>query len=209
MKISGSILSMKNRTRDKVLLFEQSGVDMTHLDIMDGIFVNHKSLPIEEVKEIINDFTYDVHLMVEDVKKYIDEFKDIKPNNITFHYEVGKTEYYIDYLRKLNIKVGLAINPSTEPDEILKYLPLVDIVLIMSVNPGLGGQEFMINTFDKLEYLYNYRTEKNLKYQIEVDGGINIKNIYMLSEMADIVVVGSYITNSYYKDNVDKLKTFL
>ena len=208
MKISGSILSMRNKTREKVLLFEQSGIDMTHLDVMDGIFVDHVSLPIEEVKELINDFTYDVHLMVKDVKKYIDEFKEIKPNNITFHYEVGKTEYYIDCLRKLNIKVGLAINPETEPEQIIKYLPLVDIVLVMSVNPGLGGQEFIIHTFDKIAYLLEYREKNNLKYQIEVDGGVNIKNIYMLSDI-DIAVVGSYITNSYYKDNVDKLKSFL
>lgn len=208
MKISGSILSMKEKTKDNLTLFEKSGVDMTHLDVMDGIFVSNVSLPIEEVKEIVNNFTYDVHLMVKDVKKYIDDFIKINPHNITFHYEVGNTLELINYLKKQNIKVGLAVNPNTKVEEIFPYLKDIDIALIMSVEPGIGGQEFIQSTIYKIEELYEYRKANNLSFLIEVDGGVNDKTIRLIDK-ADIAVVGSYITSSDYQERVENIKNIL
>ena len=142
-------------------------IDYLHLDIMDGIFVNNKN----EVINITNKKPLDVHLMVNDVYKYIDIYKNLNPLFITFHYEAvtGVLEV-INYIKKFNIKVGLSIKPSTKVEEIIPYLPYLDLVLVMSVEPGQGGQSFIMDTVDKIRKL------KELKgnYLIEVDGGMII-----------------------------------
>ena len=111
----------------------------------------------------------------------------------------------INYIKSKGVKVGLAIKPNTKVEEIYSYLPKVDLVLIMSVNPGLGGQEFMLTTIDKLNNLYNYRNDNNLNFLINVDGGIN-NNSAKLIRNADIIVSGSYITNNDYNESINTLK---
>jgi len=205
MKIAGSFLKIQNK-KEKINNLNNC-VDYIHYDVMDGKFVENKTdiqTMIENTKNVTK--PKDVHLMVNDIKKYIDEITKLKPNIITFHQEATNSpKEIIDYLHKLNIKAGLAINPNTDLNLIKNYLNIIDLVLVMSVNPGKGGQKF-IDITDKIKQLKNIKTQNNYSYLIEVDGGINdqtIKNV----NMADIVVVGSYITDSNdYQKQVEKLK---
>ena len=196
MKISASFLTIDNI--DNVNKLVDCDIDYLHLDIMDGIFVNNKN----EVINITNKKPLDVHLMVNDVYKYIDIYKNLNPTFITFHYEaVTDVLEVVNYIKKFNIKVGLSIKPSTKVEEIIPYLPYLDLVLVMSVEPGQGGQSFIMNTVDKIKKL------KELKgnYLIEVDGGINDNTINLVND-ADIIVVGSYITSGDYEERIRNLK---
>lgn len=205
MIISGSFLKIQDNKKNIDRL--NDACDMIHYDIMDGLFTERKTLDnIENTKDINK--PVDVHLMVKDVKKYVDYIYSINPKYITFHLEVSNTLENIDYIKNKNVKVGLAINPETKVEDIYDYLKTVDLVLLLSVHPGSGGQKF-ININDKIEKLYNYRNDNNLSFKIEVDGGINdetIKNI----KKADIAVVGSYITDSNnYKEKVEYLRRII
>ena len=196
MKISASFLTIDNIENVNKLV--NCDIDYLHLDIMDGIFVSNKN----EVFNITNKKPLDVHLMVNDVYKYIDIYKKLNPLFITFHYEaVTDVLDAINYIKKFNIKVGLSIKPSTKVEEIIPYLPYLDLVLVMSVEPGLGGQQFIMDTINKIKKL------KELKgnYLIEVDGGINDNTIKLVND-ADIVVVGSYITSGDYEERIKNLK---
>ncbi len=204
MKTSVSILSLKEKDRIKEI--ESYKPDYIHIDVMDGLFVPNVSFPYHEIKPYLNSYNYDVHLMVQDPIKYIDCFKNIDPKYITFHIEVGNTLDYINYLKDLNIKVGLAINPKTDVKELYPYLDKVDLVLVMSVEPGLGGQEFIMNSIDKINDLYNYRLNNNLNFIISVDGGVNDLTIKYLKE-CDMVVSGSYVVlNENIKHALDILR---
>lgn len=196
MKISASFLTIDNI--DNVNKLVDCDIDYLHLDIMDGIFVNNKN----EAINITNKKPLDVHLMVNDVYKYIDIYKNLNPLFITFHYEaVTDILEVVNYIKKFNIKVGLSIKPSTKVEEIIPYLPYLDLVLVMSVEPGQGGQSFIMDTVDKIKKL------KELKgnYLIEVDGGINDNTINLVND-ADIIVVGSYITSGDYEERIRNLK---
>lgn len=204
MKISASILSIKENIKENINILTKTDIDYIHLDVMDGKFVNNKTFPIEEVKEFINyEKKLDVHFMVSDVKKYIDDFKCLNPEYITFHYETNcDIMDLISYIKSLNIKVGLSICPDTNVEVLDKYLPYIDLILIMSVTPGAGGQKFMENSINKIKYLKEKR--KNNNYLISVDGGINDETIKLVE--SDIAVVGSFITNGNYQENIKKLK---
>ena len=196
MKISASFLTIDNI--DNVNKLVDCDIDYLHLDIMDGIFVNNKN----EAINITNKKPLDVHLMVNDVYKYIDIYKNLNPLFITFHYEaVTDILEVVNYIKTFNIKVGLSIKPSTKVEEIIPYLPYLDLVLVMSVEPGQGGQSFIMDTVDKIKKL------KELKgnYLIEVDGGINDNTINLVND-ADIIVVGSYITSGDYEERIRNLK---
>lgn len=201
MKISASFLSIKDNLKENISTLVDTDIDYLHLDIMDGKFVPNKSWNVDEIKKIIdNRKPLDVHLMVEDVYRYIDDFKELNPLYITFHYEIKHDIMgLISYLNKLNIKAGLAIKPNTKVEEIMPYLPFLDLVLVMSVEPGFGGQKF-IDVTDKVNTLVKLKGN----YKIAIDGGINIESIKLVK--ADIAVVGSYITNGDMKENVKKLK---
>lgn len=206
MKISSSILGIKNDIQ-KIKLLSNTETDYIHLDVMDGIFVDNCVLNYEECLEIskVINKPLDIHLMVDSPKKYIDNFKELNPIYITFHYEINDNiDELISYIKNLNIKVGLSIKPQTDIKNIYKYLDKIDMILIMSVNPGYGGQAFISSTNDKINELYNFRKDNNLKFLIEVDGGINEINIKNLK--CDIAVVGSYITNSEnYQEQIKKI----
>ena len=144
--------------------------------------------------------------MVEDVKKYINDFSKLNPEYITFHYEATNNPMNeINLIKQKNIKVGISIKPDTDVKKLLPYLEYVDLVLIMSVEPGKGGQKFLDSSIEKIDYLYKIRKKCNYKYVIEVDGGVNIETIDKCKK-CDIVVVGSYITKNNYEESINKLR---
>lgn len=203
MKISASFLSIKDNLKENIDLLTKCDIDYLHLDIMDGIFVKNKTWDILEIKNLINyNKPLDVHLMVSDVYKYVDEYKDLNPEFITFHYEVDLDIMdIINYIKKYNIKVGLSIKPNTKVDEIIPYLPYLDLILVMSVEPGEGGQKFIINSVDKIKKLKELKGD----YLIEVDGGINDSTISLVKDV-DIAVIGSYITSGNYEEKIKSIK---
>ena len=209
MKISASFLSIKEDLKNNIKKLDNSNIDYLHLDIMDNIFVPNITWSFNEINELLDgtNKSKDVHLMVKDVIKYIDDYSKLNPEFITFHLEaVDNVLEIINYIKSKNIKVGISIKPNTTVENLKEYLPLIDLVLIMSVEPGFGGQIFIESSLDKIEELYNIRENNNYNYLIEVDGGINSDNIKRLNK-CDIAVVGSYITNdSDYNEAIDSLK---
>ncbi len=190
--ISVSILSIKD-DNDKILEIDSMHPNYIHIDVMDGLFVDNKvdmlNLPMLYSKR-------DVHLMVYDVKGYIDKYIKYEPEYITFHYEaVDNIEELVNYIHSFGIKAGLSIKPNTDVDSIKKYLNIVDLVLVMSVEPGHGGQKFIYESKNKIDKLYDLKVENNYNYVIEVDGGVNT-DVKDLCKKADIMVVGSYITSA-------------
>lgn len=205
--ISTSILSIKNNIETNIQKINQSTTDFIHLDIMDGKFVPNKTWNINEIKSLLNNTTkpLDVHLMVSDVINYIDDFSALKPEYITVHLEACEdVQVVINYIHQKGLKAGVSIKPTTDISTVYPYLASVDLVLVMSVEPGRGGQKFLDTTYDRLMLLNSYRD--NYNFLIEVDGGLNDNIVSKLSQV-DIVVVGSYITESdNYQLQIDKLK---
>lgn len=208
MKISASFLSIKNNLRENINILSKTSIDYMHLDIMDGKFVPNKTWSYYQIKGLLRniDKPKDIHLMVKNVKRYIKRFRKLNPLFITFHLEaVDNIFEVIKLLKEYNIKAGISIKPSTSIKDLLPYLSYIDLVLVMSVEPGQGGQEFINSTLDKINELDKLRKENNYNYLIEVDGGINDQNIKLL-DSADITVVGSFITSSdNYQKQIDKL----
>lgn len=211
MKIAASFLDIKKNIKKNVDKLDKTTIDYLHIDIMDGKFVLNKTLSFRQIRHILKHTTKpkDVHLMVNDVRKYISKYKRIKPEIITFHYEA--TEDWFDMIRILkvhDIKVGMSIKPNTDVSKLEPYLQYLDVVLVMSVEPGESGQEFIPVTLDKIKLLDQIRKEKEYQYKIEVDGGINDTNYKLLEENnVDIAVVGSFITKRRaFQKNLDKLK---
>lgn len=209
MQISTSILSIKENIDKKILELNNLDTDYIHLDIMDGKFVKNKTRSFNEIYEDIKNTTkkVDVHLMVKDVKKYVDKYLLIKPDIITFHIEaVDDIDYMINYIKEHNTKVGLAIKPNTSIEDLSFYLDKVDLILVMTVEPGKGGQEFIPEMEEKVDELRLLKDAYKYDYLIEVDGGINNKTILNVLN-SDIIVVGSYITSSNnYKKQIDTLR---
>lgn len=205
MKISASFLKIQDQKENIKLLDTQA--DYMHFDIMDGKFVKGKTLDFDVLLETSKSINKpkDVHLMVNDIYKYVDMYSKTNPEFITFHIEATNEPLkVIEYIKAKNIKVGISLNPDTDIKKIIPYLDKVDLVLVMSVVPGKGGQPF-IDITSKLDYLDNYRKNNNLNYLIEVDGGINNQTITKVWQ-ADIAVVGSFITDSSnYKGQFEKL----
>lgn len=201
MKIAVSILNIKDDA-SKIKEVECSSADYIHLDIMDGQFVSNVTDMNRSYKKAL-----DIHLMVYDVKNYIDTYKHLHPEYITFHYEaVDNPKEIIDYIHSLGSKAGISISPDTQVEEIVPYLESVDLVLVMSVVPGKGGQAFMTNSVHKINMLYDLREKNSYNYEIEVDGGIN-KDTLSLVTNVDIAVIGSYITmKSNYEAIINEIK---
>lgn len=198
MKIAVSILNIKDDT-SKIKEVEQSSADYIHLDIMDGKFVSNVTNMNKNYNKQL-----DIHFMVYDVKTYIDAYKHLHPEYITFHYEaVDNPKEIIDYVHSLGSKAGISISPDTSVEQIIPYLSFVDLVLIMSVVPGKGGQTFIPNSVNKVNMLYDLRKTCSYQYQIQIDGGIN-KDTLPLVKNIDIAVIGSYITNSTNYEKVIK-----
>lgn len=205
IKIAPSILNANNRI-ESIQKLNKTNCDFVHIDIMDNKFVPNYQLPPQEVKELTkySNKLFDIHLMVEDPEEYINSLNIKNIYNISFHIEVKKDiTKIINIIKRKNISVGLAIKPSTPIYLIDKYLDKIDIVLIMSVEPGFGGQKFIDKTVDRIKYIRN----KNPNILIEVDGGINEETIDKIKYISDIAVVGSYITKSKdYQKAINNLK---
>lgn len=208
MKLSVSILSIEENLKTNIEELIKNDIDYLHLDIMDGNFVENKTWGFNEIVDILpkNNFNLDVHLMVNDLEKYINDFVKLKPEFITFHLEATDNPLeIINLIKKNNINVGISIKPNTDIDDLLPYLNKIDLVLVMSVEPGRGGQKFIINSEQKIQKLFDYRKNNKCDYLIEVDGGINAETIKFCKN-CDIVVVGSYITKNDYKKSIENLK---
>ena len=210
MILAPSILTVKEEERNSVL--EELiglGIIYLHLDIMDGKFVPNTTPGVSMLKKINKfDFVFDTHLMVEDPINYIDKFYKAGSDIITFHYEaVDNVQQVINKILSLNIKCGISIKPNTDPKVLLPYLKDLDQVLIMSVEPGFGGQKFMDNALDKIKYLDNLRNNNDeYHYLIEVDGGVNLSNVSKIREAgANVVVMGTALINSSDKASVIKV----
>lgn len=204
--LSVSILGMKDELY-RIGELNSLDIDFIHLDIMDGMFVDDSNIVDEDVVCKINK-PLDVHLMVQDPANYIVFYAKYKPRYITVHAELPNALFYINAIRNKKIGVGIAINPSTSLDILEELLPYVDLVLIMSVEPGKGGQKFMNSTINRIRKVKDMCKSINPNIQISVDGGVNPKNIKNCKEAgADIFVVGSYITASNtYQEPVLELK---
>ncbi len=216
-EISVSILTVeKEDATKKFYNLETAKVDYFHIDVMDGKFVekNTEELMKDYALTIshITNLGIDVHLMVNDVEKYIDEYSMLEPEIMTFHIEATKTEErtmnIIKQIKECGSRVGIAISPETSIEEIKKYLPYVHMVLVMTVVPGKGGQSLIPETLEKVKELRKYMEENNIDLDIEVDGGINEETSAKAVEAgADILVVGTYLVNSEnYNETVKKLK---
>lgn len=204
MEISASYLSIKENLKQNLQKLVETNINYLHADIMDGIFVPNKTDDIRDLLKLNKKL--DVHLMVKDIYKYIDMYKELNPEYITIHLETEENLFDVaSYIKSLGIKFGLAISPKTPVEQLTPYLHLLDLVLVMSVEPGKGGQTFIEDSKVKIDLLNLIRLTNNYNYKIEVDGGIN-KDTKKLCENADILVVGSYITNSdNYSERVNDM----
>ena len=211
MKISPSILNCNFLNLQKEIKKIKTA-SMLHLDIMDGHFVPNLSFGYDISKQIskFSNLDLDIHLMISEPLKYIDDFIFKTTKYITVHSEVNDFKKAISYIKAKNIKAGVSIKPNTQVDDIKDVLPLVDLVLVMSVEPGFGGQEFIEKTYKKVMLLSNLKKELNLKFLIEVDGGINFEIAKKLKEKgANSVVVGSFLfKQKNIKKAIRKFKEF-
>ena len=209
MKVSASFLSIEDQLEDKIQTLAHANPDYLHLDIMDGNFVPRKTWSKDEMKTLLKDIDtpLDVHLMVEDIEMYAREFSELHPEFITFHIEATRRpEEIIRFIHHLGRRVGITLNPNTSLENIIPYLGKVDLVLVMSVEAGAGGQEFLQNSIDRIHRLEDIRKQNGYEYLIEVDGGINEVTAFYCRN-ADILVAGSYITKSDdYGRAIEELK---
>lgn len=217
VEISTSILTVDEKEAMKVFYdLEVAKTDYYHIDVMDGKFVEKDTSDVmycyaSSIKQMSN-VPLDVHLMVDDVKKYIDEYIPINPHFITIHYESCKdkkeVKNLLEYIKKNGIQCGLSIKPKTKVEEIYEFLPYINVILVMTVEPGKGGQQLLPETLNKISKLKEYLYQNNLETYIEADGGIKLENVDKLKEAGtDILVVGSGIINSdNYKKTINEFK---
>ena len=197
-KIAPSILSADfARLGEDVQDICGRGIDYLHIDVMDGVFVPNISFGSAVMKSLLGYSTvpFDVHLMIEDPDKYLEEFVTENTGYITVHYEacddLGAT---IGHIKKMGVKAGVSIKPATDPSVLDDHLQDIDMVLVMSVEPGFGGQKFMESSAPKIEYLKAKREEKGLGFMIEVDGGVSSANAHIVKGAGvDIIVAGSAV----------------
>ena len=214
IQISPSILSADfSQLGYEIKRLEEGGADMIHIDVMDGHFVPNLTIGPPVIKALKKQCSlkFDVHLMISPVHKYIEAYADAGADIITIHPEAtDNLEASILKIRQLDKKVGVSLNPNSKTNLILNLLDKIDLVLIMSVNPGFGGQKFMPEVLDKIKELKKIQTEKNINFDIEIDGGINFDNCKLaIKAGANILVSGTTIfksNNGDVKKNINLLK---
>lgn len=217
VEVSTSILSADRGNSLGVFYnLEVAKTNYFHIDVMDGEFVENNTIElmqeyVGQIKQISNT-PLDIHLMVKDVKIFVNSYIPYEPNTITFHLEACENEKeakkIIRYIHDNHIKAGMAIKPNTSVEEIYKYLPYINSVLVMTVEPGKGGQKLIPETIDKVKKIKEYIESNNIDIDIEVDGGVNLENVEKLKEAgANIIVVGTAIINSKdYNKTIEEIK---
>jgi len=214
IQISPSILSADfSQLGTEIKKLEEGGADMIHVDVMDGHFVPNLTIGPPVIKALRKhcSLKFDVHLMISPVHKYIKAYADAGADIITIHPEATQSlGESIKTIKDLNKKVGVSLNPESKIDLITEFLDQIDLVLIMSVNPGFGGQKFMPEVLDKIKQLKKIQQEKNLSFDIEIDGGINFENSKIAIDAgANILVSGTTVFKSNdgdIKKNINLLK---
>ena len=216
-EVSTSILNAeKGKEAEVILGLEKSRTDYIHIDVMDGEFVEkntyQKMLELASYTRRISNIPLDIHLMVEDVETAINVFSAVDANIITFHLEACKDEKqvfdFINMIKDNHSRVGIAVKPNTDIEKIYKFLPYIHVALVMTVEPGKGGQTLISDMVNKVQTLKKHIDENNLETQIEVDGGINLATCEKIKEAgADMLVSGTAILMAKnYKDIIDELK---
>ena len=214
IQISPSILSADfSQLGNEIKRLEEGGADMIHVDVMDGHFVPNLTIGPPVIKSLKKNSSilFDVHLMISPVHKYIEAYSDAGADIITIHPEAtDNLKESILKIKELKKRVGVSLNPKTSIDVILDHLEQIDLVLVMSVNPGFGGQKFMPEVLDKIKELKKIQQEKKLSFDIEIDGGINFENSKIAIEAgANILVSGTTVfksNNGDIKKNIELLK---
>ncbi len=217
VEVATSLLDVdKEKIIKTIYDLEVAGTDYFHIDVMDGKFVKNDTIEkmreyTEYIKQVSNT-PIDVHLMVDNIEPYLKEYVDMEVQAIIFHIESCKNEEealkWISYLKENNIKVGITLKPKTKIEDIYKYIPYIHKVLVMSVEPGKGGQEFMPEAIEKIKKLNNFIYENGFEVDIEVDGGINDKTANQTIEAGvNILVAGNYIAKAEnFKQAIDSIK---
>ena len=215
IKISPSILSCNfSKLGEEIESLEKAGADLIHIDVMDGHFVPNITIGPEVIKKIrpLTKVPFDVHLMISPVDNFIEDFANAGSDIITIHPEATKDlKKSIELIKKFDKKVGISLNPNSEISLVEPYLNNIDLILVMSVNPGFAGQKFKPEVLKKLEKIKKIIVSKNLKIDLEIDGGINFQNsIDAKNAGANILVSGSTIfneNNGDLKKNIGLLRT--
>ena len=215
IQISPSILSADfSQLGKEIKRLEEGGADLIHVDVMDGHFVPNLTIGPPVIKALKKNCSikFDVHLMISPVHKYIEAYSDAGADIITIHPEAtDDLSASISKIKELKKKAGVSLNPETRVEVIKDYLDQIDLVLIMSVNPGFGGQKFMPEVLNKIKELKEIQKNRNLDFDIEIDGGINFENSKIAIEAgANILVSGTTVFNSNngdIKKNIDTLKS--
>ena len=209
--LSPSILSADfKKLGEELETIDKAGAEYVHVDVMDGLFVKSISfgMPVIKSARSATDKVFDVHLMINEPIRYIDEFVKTGADIITVHVEAcSDVVATLEKIKAAGVKAGITLNPDTPVSAIKPYMHMVDMVLVMSVNPGFGGQKFIVSSLDKLREVKKLRDELGLDFDIEVDGGINVDNLLSVLEAgANVIVAGSAIFGGDAAENVSNFK---